>query len=235
VWELSASEIIWRLIDKDDTVVDVGANIGYMTLLMKSRAHSGRVLAFEPHPVLFEQLASNLRSNAGGICEVIIHRLALSDREGDGTLYEPSNFDANSGTASLLQTAHSNPGIHCKIARLDDVFPDTHVKLLKVDVEGNELAVFHGAAAALREGRIAHVVFEDHEGIDSAACKFLRSNGYSIFRIDRNFLGPVLSNSNIGRRGESPNFLATLQPQIALSACKPRGWRVLHLNKRKEA
>src|SRR5260221_9258636 len=60
VHDLAVSEAIWRTLRPGDTAVDAGANIGYMTGLMALRTGPrGRVLAFEPHPALFDSLRYN--------------------------------------------------------------------------------------------------------------------------------------------------------------------------------
>ena len=51
IYDLGVSEAIWRLLDKDDLAIDVGANIGHMTGIMARRVGpKGAVIAFEPHP-----------------------------------------------------------------------------------------------------------------------------------------------------------------------------------------
>ena len=55
-FDLISCEAIWRLLDEGELALDVGANIGYMTSLMAARlGKNGRVIAFEPHPVLFQE------------------------------------------------------------------------------------------------------------------------------------------------------------------------------------
>src|SRR5512138_2207904 len=61
VFDLAVSEAMARLISPGDTVIDAGANVGYMTVLAAMAAGAkGRVLAFEPHSELFAILQANI-------------------------------------------------------------------------------------------------------------------------------------------------------------------------------
>ena len=76
LFDLAVSELLARLIDPGDIVVDAGANVGYMTVLAATAAgRSGRVLAFEPHPELFAVLCQN----AGYAMELGYHVTLVCD------------------------------------------------------------------------------------------------------------------------------------------------------------
>ena len=63
IYDLAVSEILARVVRPGDTVVDAGANVGYMTLLTAIAAGpSGKVMAWEPHPELFGVLKRNVSS-----------------------------------------------------------------------------------------------------------------------------------------------------------------------------
>src|SRR5437773_5659527 len=85
VYELAVTEVLWRLADPGETVVDAGANIGYMTSVLASRvAPAGTVYAFEPHPALYARLLENIenRRDTMGWFHVHASTHALSDRSG---------------------------------------------------------------------------------------------------------------------------------------------------------
>ena len=81
IYDIAVSEVLARLIaPAGDTVVDAGANVGYMTLLAGVAAgSSGRVLSWEPHPELVSVLQSNVAAlNArGGAADITIRNAAL--------------------------------------------------------------------------------------------------------------------------------------------------------------
>ena len=64
VFDLVVTEAIWRLLDESEMALDIGANIGQMTNLMRHRSgRAGKVHSFEPHPELFSELEEQLRSS----------------------------------------------------------------------------------------------------------------------------------------------------------------------------
>ncbi len=63
IYDLSVTEVLWRLIDRAETTIDIGANIGYMTSIMAKRVEKkGSVYCFEPHPEIYEELSENIKN-----------------------------------------------------------------------------------------------------------------------------------------------------------------------------
>ncbi|HEX2127716.1 MAG TPA: FkbM family methyltransferase, partial [Solirubrobacterales bacterium] len=113
VFDPCVTETLHRLIDPGDVVADVGANVGYMTSLASVQAgRQGKVLAFEPHPRVFADLSRNVarwREN-GGVGNVELRQLALSDEPGEGTLVSGPSFEANMGLAALSSEEPASAG-----------------------------------------------------------------------------------------------------------------------------
>jgi len=233
VHDLAASEGVCRLMQPGALAVDAGANIGYMTALMALRAGpQGRVLAFEPHPALVHLLQANLARLGTLAGAVETHAVALSDRSGEAELLEPAGFEQNEGLASLSPQGNSaeSKSLRVKTVRLDEALGQRHVTLLKLDVEGHEEAVLRGAAAAIKERRITHILFEEHSGPDSAVCRLLQAAGYTIFQIGWRLRGPVLAGVHepaLATAYAAPSYLGTLEPAEAQRRLAPRGWGVL--------
>lgn len=145
------------------TVVDVGANVGYYTALAASRVgKTGRVLAFEPSPLCYKKLAAMKRRNRLTRC--FTWNAGLSDIDGELMLYEPTE-DCGNLNATMVPNPDTTP-ILVEVRRLDDVLREEgieRVDLLKVDVEGHELRVFKGAAESLRKGIIRSILCEVNE------------------------------------------------------------------------
>lgn len=180
------SWLLRRFILPGDCVLDIGANIGIVSLLMsKLVGPSGIVHAFEPNPIVFETLAEaivfNRRSN------IQIHRVALGNQDTTMELHVPVG---NSGAGSLLQDAKSTARQTHEVAvrRLDRISFNRRVAFVKIDVEGMECEVFSGAERMLRNNKPA-VLFEANEiGGNTRAersVNFLRSLGYELLSIPK--------------------------------------------------
>lgn len=243
------SEAIWRLLAPESTFFDVGANIGYMSAVAVGRLASfpqstGKVIAFEPHPEIFAHLQRNVGKWQTNIDvdrpQIVLHQSALSDRDGTSTLAIPVNFDGNQGLASVV---HAEPAtaaatlaqerlehlpIECR--RLDDLLgADETIDVMKIDVEGHELAVFTGAIQCLQQQRIHHIIFEAHDGYPSELTMLLESYGYKIWGIDRRLSGPCLVAPDSDRAAVHwlpKNLIATCQPAQVQSAFDRGGWQI---------
>jgi FkbM family methyltransferase len=128
-----------------DTFLDVGANGGGMTALAcRIVDTSGAVFAVEPQPHLAALVRQTLDLNGlhGGVFET-----AAGDHEGVATLVVPTRRSGN----ATLSTGTAGDRIDVTVSRLDDLVPKDNrdVKLMKMDVEGHELAALKGAEQLL--------------------------------------------------------------------------------------
>jgi FkbM family methyltransferase len=221
IYDLAVSELLFRLIDPGDLVIDAGANIGYMSALAATAG--AHVVAFEPNPDLVPILRQNLGTR-GDVREV-----ALGAHRHSAALVRPDPAAHNNGLGRL--GSHAEAGaVPVQVETLDSELNGRTVALLKMDVEGGEQAVLDGAAAALKERRIRHIVFEDHRGAGSAVMTHLLGHGYTIHSIEWTLTGPKLGDAatlSAHARYEAPSYLATLTPEAAHAACARRGWMAL--------
>jgi len=115
------------------TVANVGANIGYHTLLFAHNVGSrGRVVSFEPDPVNLGELHTNCDAN--NLDHVSVVEAAVGNEK--GKVGFRSGLNGNIDTSS----GHSVP-----ITTIDATFSDRPVDFIKVDVEGFEMSVLEGA------------------------------------------------------------------------------------------
>lgn len=159
-YERKESALFGRWLKPGMTFLDVGANIGYFTLLASRRVlPKGRVIAIEPAPYVHDRLARVVAENR---LNVEHHRMGLSDRDGSCTLYLPAGDGHN---YSPTMAKHDGAGMieEVPVRRLDDCLDEwkvDKVDLLKIDVEGHEGKVFAGASNALAAGRIKAILCE---------------------------------------------------------------------------
>ena len=241
LFDLTVSEVLARLIDSGDTVIDAGANVGYMTVLAATAAgRGGRVLAFEPHPELFAVLQQNAAYATRSGCRVEARQVALGESRGQALLRIPQSFAGNDGMATLVNGGPApTQSVQVVVERLDDLI-DPGASVLKLDVEGFEAPVLRGAERLLSERRVRHIVFEDHDWERSDVVRLLKASGYRLFAIGWSMRGLVLAPIERGPLAapfEAPSFVATIEPEGVIARTAPRGWQVLsaHFSRRRLA
>jgi FkbM family methyltransferase len=231
IFDKIVPETITRLLDRGEFAIEVGANIGQNCSLMAARSGSrGRVLAFEPHPEIQCELQENVaRWRSPGWAPIQIEPVALGSREGQGRLDDGAEFRTNRGSAAL-RTPDEQTGRLVSIMPLDKYLnSENKVGVCKVDVEGHELEVFHGAEKALSAGLIRDIVFEDFSRQPSPVWQYLAGFGYTIFGLSSTWLKPHLTAGEAPPEGYSWtfNYLASLDPDRAKKRFQTPGWKCL--------
>lgn len=233
VYDLTVAEVLARLTSPGETCIDAGANIGQMCSIMALIAgRSGWVIAFEPYSRIFERLSKNVAvwRTTPDYAQIDLRKEALSSDLGNGILSIPRNIGKNAGLASLAAAAGGSQTENVVLTTLDATIREGKIGVLKLDVEGHELAVLRGGTNALRENRIRDLVFEDHRPFPSDVHCLLQAHGYEIFRISRTLFGPLLKEPSYRSdrfRDALPNYLATINPGRARSLLRPRKWIAL--------
>jgi FkbM family methyltransferase len=171
------------------SVLDVGAHLGYLTLqAARAVGPSGRVYAFEPNPETLGYLRRNVRDN-GAVDRVRVLQVALSDAGGTAPFYVTPAGDES----RLYRHPTEARRVMARVARGDDVLPaDLTVDLVKLDVEGAELAALAGLERTLVAASPALKLFVEcnpsallHAGASSRLLlRRLRELGFSPRLID---------------------------------------------------
>jgi len=183
-----------------DTALDIGAHKGgYAYWMLRQVGAAGKVFGFEPQTSLFEYL-SRMKKSLGWINFNIEH-LALSDREGSVELRIPVKKDKKSSPgASIVKTVFEENEIRTEtvtMSTLDKYCAQNSIvpNLLKIDVEGNELAVLQGGEQVLRQHRPAILMECEarHVGAERAweTFHFLEKLGYRGFFIEGSLFRPL--------------------------------------------
>jgi len=146
-WEGSGTAIVLQLLRNAADFIDVGANIGWYTLVAaRALAERGHVHSFEPDPAHVAKLSANVAVNR--LANVTVNELALSDRTGTATLHLNT---LNRGDNSLLPLSTREGSAIVKLGRLDD-YPGLSRErpiVIKIDVQGTEIDVLAGARKLL--------------------------------------------------------------------------------------
>ena len=172
-----------------DTAVDVGANVGLLTIPMaKAIGEKGQVYAFEPIELNVRSLKSNLDVN--NLRNVELTQCAVGNF--DGKIRLTDNHHSNDSSSGFFHRAtDSESGIEVQQIRLDRHFKnilrsDNEIRLLKIDVEGMEIDVLDGLGDLFDCKKISAVMFEifvTADGVEESSEQVIRKiqdSGYSI-------------------------------------------------------
>jgi FkbM family methyltransferase len=172
---LEPGEVFW----------DVGANLGYFTLLAAARLnHTGQVVAFEPGPSAYACLTGNISANP--FTNILAFPVAVSDRGGAAVLYSVAGQP--DGRANLFTPrADQTESTKVRTVTLDGWRKPhdlTGPDFIKMDVEGSELAALTGARETLTAGdplllvEMKEAIFQSLGTERTEIEEFLRSFGY---------------------------------------------------------
>jgi FkbM family methyltransferase len=194
IWEPETTKLIKKIIHEGDVGIDLGANIGYFTILMANLVGtSGKIFSFEPAPQNFEILQKNIKQNH--LENVISEQSAIGDIDGKIKLYLSNT---NAGWHKVFPTQFvdyevSDKNIDVKICSLDKEFIDKKIDFIKMDVEGYEWNAIQGGEKILEENYNIKLIFEffpmalrANNVKPDAVLTYLLDIGFHIYVIDEN-------------------------------------------------
>jgi FkbM family methyltransferase len=151
------ADLLRRHIDPARDVIDVGANIGFYTVLAARLLPTRRVLAIEPTAGAFGRLEANLALN-GVADRVIAFKGAASDRAGELTINTVAGMEEFSSLGTIIHGAAAGQAVSSErvAAETIDALVARHglvPGLIKIDVEGAEGQVLEGAQSTLETHR----------------------------------------------------------------------------------
>jgi len=190
-YEPGVTRLLCKLLEDKACVFDVGANIGYYTLLMALALRGrGRVHAFEPAPMVYSALKRNASLNH--LPNLVLNPGALADRNGTMDLFLPA--DGAWSNASLIEhfTAQDRR-IAAPAMRFDSYCGREaidRVDLVKLDVEGAELSVLKGMGELLLKWR-PDIICEVLEPFAKELDGFFADTPYRKFLITDDRLEPA--------------------------------------------
>ena len=183
-------QFFYNLINADENynIVDVGAQAGAFTLLAKYVPNS-TVYAFEPCKYVYDDLVDNV--NLNNLLNVKTYNMALSDKEGEGTL-NVSHLQQGLSTLApdplRFEKTHSDQET-VKLTTLDAMFYDKSIRVdfMKIDTEGWEYCVLKGGEKTIKEYK--PVIFLEWNETNIAQAKvdvsqldtFFEENGYTLY------------------------------------------------------
>lgn len=152
IWEPQLTSFLCSRLHEGDVFVDVGANIGYFTLLASTLVgRTGEVHAIEASPTTFASLVANLRRNRASN----VYPIQAAASDGVGTVHVFRAEASNIGATSILLSEGREFEADVHADRLDHLLPEAllrRVRFVKIDVEGAEWLVVSGMRHLLSEG-----------------------------------------------------------------------------------
>lgn len=192
-YEEGTLRIMSHILRDGDTFIDIGANIGLMSLhAAKTLSGSGKVLSFEPLSNTYDILLQNIKLNNFGNIEAA--NIAIGSTNGTVDIFE--NRAISRGSSSLIKPNHTESSHRIPIKRLDEYLKEhpinSNIDCIKIDVEGWELEVLKGANNTLSGPDAPICIIEcstlhpTYGGDTRDIYTFLRNiNSYRIFRLAR--------------------------------------------------
>ena len=182
------TELVKKEIKPGDVVLDIGANIGYYTLIFaKLVGENGRVFAFEPDPTNFALLKRNVEIN--GYKNVVLIQKAVSNKSGKLRLYLSEN---NKGDHRIYNSHDGRKFIDIESVKLDDYFNhNVKIDFIKMDIQGAEGGAIQGMSKLLEKNVSVKIISEfwpaglKRFGIEPIAyLKLLLRHGFKLYELN---------------------------------------------------
>ena len=204
-WEKNVTALIRQICQKGDVVFDVGANIGYYTLITADLVgQEGMVYAFEPCPRNIRILESNVRQNHFG--NISVETTALGERSETMHMYFPD--DVQFGAGGFFKDRRYLVRQKVQVTTLDDFIKQrdiTRIDFLKMDIEGGEVFALRGMKETLKHKIITNAFIDIHNTILSHSGykpqdikKCLVDYGYTLHRVVADQFLPACADSDEG-------------------------------------
>lgn len=185
-YETEVARIFWSLAVEAKVTLDVGAHVGYYTVLAAMANPSGTVYALEPFPATFERLLCNIRLN--DLRNVVALQLAAGPVDGEADFFHVPGIIPCSSSLSE-EFMGSTPGltqIRVRVTRVDALIQEHQlqcVDLVKLDTESTEPEVLAGMVGTLRRWK-PDIICEVLRGANTRAlATTLQPLGYSFYHL----------------------------------------------------
>lgn len=186
-WESWVTIALGRMIQPEWICVDVGANVGYYTVLMADLVgKGGTVYSAEPNPEIFDLLTRNVEVNGmSDRCQ--LEQRAMGKEPKNNLFLEYPNHMPGSGSVARTPDRVNLVRKPVVMSTLDGIIPDGQVDLIKIDAEGSDYDVILGAGKILERSPNCVVMFEHVDTFyddPKAKLKEATAGGMSLYFVD---------------------------------------------------
>jgi FkbM family methyltransferase len=183
-YEIEVLEALTQYLRPDDTLWDIGANLGLHALTLAKLHPELTLHAFEPNPPMATLLKEVIVANG---LAVNLHTQALSSITGAADFYQPQGNCGRSGLDNWDQR-DDLPVVKVETITGDELINSGRAptpNIIKLDVEGHEAKVLQGLSVTLTDPRLHTLVFEDAKTEDTPAKELLRQKGFEFTCLSR--------------------------------------------------
>jgi FkbM family methyltransferase len=151
MYEQEDSEMLYKLVNSDDVIFDIGANIGWYSNHLSKKIPNSTIYAFEPIPDTFIQAKRNTELNQAK--NIFLNNVALSDKIQTLSFFYSPDITGASSSVNITENA-SMIKLECQTNTIDCFVTEQNISKLdfiKCDVEGAELMVYKGGAESINK------------------------------------------------------------------------------------
>jgi len=157
-YEKPIKNFVKKKLKKNSNAIDIGANLGYFSILFSSIIKQGKVYSFEPEKKNFKKLIHNIKLN--NYSNILPYNIGLSNTKSQKKLFLTSEI--NEGGHHILNSNTTNRKYQIiNTDKLDNIIKNKKIfKIVKIDVEGYELKVLKGMSNVLK--RTHYIIIEEN-------------------------------------------------------------------------
>jgi len=198
IYEPAITTLIKRIVKQGDVCLDIGANIGTLTLVMAyTTGLEGKVIAVESNPAIASRLQKNIDLNRLTNCQLI--QAAISNKNGTTTLFCAQDNAYHQGWSSLKPSERTPNKINVDLIRgtaLNEEIGKGPLTFVKIDVEGHDFIVLqelHDLISVHRPHLVLEYVknlWEEHGSNIDEAIQFFNDLEYHVYFIKNDLIFP---------------------------------------------
>jgi FkbM family methyltransferase len=184
-FDRSTVEALLKLSKPGDVLLDIGANIGYVSACFLQKVPQSKAIAVEPQPQIVDLLQSNLKPF--GVERYKVFPVAISDLDATGWL---EVCDMNRGASKVVDELNSHT-VEIQLWSAKRLFASLQgekIDLIKIDAEGHEETILKACQAELNRLRPRAIFFEDHtqsSAPDGSIGRIFSSIGYRVLGVKK--------------------------------------------------
>lgn len=152
--------------NSNDVVIDIGANVGCVSILLAKRYPDIKIYAYEAHPINYENLLKNIELN--NVNNIVANNFIVSDIDNDTAKITLNPH--NTGSSSVFKTNEFDQNTYdVRTISLDTIINDNNIKsikLLKIDCEGCEFKILQNSKR-IYDVQVENIATEIHTFVES--------------------------------------------------------------------